>query len=142
MTDAPAHTWSALQPGQPLGPVTHEIKAATHRDYCTATGETDSLFLAPDGSDAALIVPPAISNLFSTHVLGLPGINRPSGDIHAGHEYEFIRPVRVGDVITTHGYLIEKYRKRGRRYLIFDTLSLNAEGALVIRCRVTFVVPE
>lgn len=136
------YTYDTLEPGQPLPAVVHEIDAAMHRDYCSSTGEQNRLFLEPDGADAPLILPPAVANILSTHVLGLPGVSRPSGDIHAGQVYEFVRPIQVGDVITTSGFLAEKFERRGRKYVVIDTHSLNQDGFLVARCRVTFAIPE
>lgn len=140
-TPVPKFTYRNLERGQRLLTIQHEISRDFHARYCRSTGEEDPFYVTPD-ENGDLILPPAVASIFSTHVLGQPGVARPSGDIHAQQESEFVRPIRVNDVLTTTGYVVDKYERNERKFLVFDTLSVDAGDKLVLRCRVTISVPE
>lgn len=63
--------------------------------------------------------------------------------VNAGVEFEYYRPVVVGDTITTIAKLIDLYEKRGKSgLLLFMTLEVtykNQRGELVAKRRQTFI---
>lgn len=83
-----------------------------------------------------------MATIFSTRLLGRVGIDRPSGGIHAGHEYEFLAPLRAGQKATTTGTVLEKTARRGRQYVIYETLTVDEAGTPIARCRVTSILAQ
>ena len=68
------------------------------------------------------------SNLLS----GLkPKRRPPSGSIHVSQKYEFINVIRPGDVITSKSKVLDKYLKKGSKYVHIGTDCFNANGANV-----------
>ncbi|RMF23092.1 MAG: hypothetical protein D6760_06100 [Deltaproteobacteria bacterium] len=55
------------------------------------------------------------------------------GNLHARQEWELFRPMRVGDRVTTRGFIRDRYRKRGRDYVVKETWTLDESGALISR---------
>jgi acyl dehydratase len=138
----PHFTYDTIEHGQRLGTLVHEITPAFVADYCRATGDAHAWHGQGAPPFGTPIAPTAMANIFSILVFGIPGTHRPSGDLHARQEYEFLAPIRVGETITTTGFLVEKYTRKGRKWVVFDTHSTDTAHRLVARCRVTLVIPE
>jgi 3-hydroxybutyryl-CoA dehydratase len=134
--------WDGVVVGDKLGPVQHRITARMIRDYAESTGDIHQWHIdgAPHFPDA--IAHPAMATIFSTRLLGRSGIDRPSGGIHARHEYEFLGLICAGQTLTTTGTITEKYIRRERKYLVCDSLTVDEAGRPVVRCRYTQAVPE
>ncbi len=126
-----------LRVGQTLGPVTHHVTAEMIRRYASSTGDAH-----PDYQDQSPIAPPAMATIFSTRLMGRVGIDRPSGGIHARHEYEFLAALRAGQRVTTTGRVVEKTVRRGRNYVAYETLTVDGAGRPIARCRVTQIFAQ
>ncbi len=55
------------------------------------------------------------------------------GNLHARQEWELYAAVPVGTAVTTRGFIRERYRKRGRDYLVKETWVLDKGGRLLNR---------
>ncbi len=146
---APAHRpklkslkWDEVAVGDKLGPVQHRVTAHMIRDYAKSTGDLHRWHLDGVPHFPAAVAHPAMATIFSTRLLGRSGIDRPSGGIHAKHEYEFLGLVRAGQTLTTSGTIAEKYIRRERRYVVCDALTVDETGRPIVRCRYTQAVPE
>ncbi len=129
-----------IQIGDKLGPVRHHVTADMIREYALASG--DKHLWHTDGAPPfeAPVAHPAMATIFSTRLMGRSGIDRPSGGIHAKHEYEFLGAVRAGQTLTTTGQVVEKYIRRERKYVVCDSLTVDEGGRPVARCRVTQIL--
>ena len=54
-----------------------------------------------------------------------------------GDDDVFGVPARVGDRLTTTFSIVEKFEKKGRRFLRYEMRTLNQDGELV--CAISFV---
>lgn len=138
----PHFTYDTLERGQRLGTLVHDITPDFVASYCRASGDTHAWHGAGAPPFGEPIAPTAMASIFSIFVFGIPGTHRPSGDLHARHEFEFIAPIRVGEKVTTTGFLVDKFVRKGRTYVVFDTHSIDGADRLLVRCRVTLVIPE
>ena len=138
MTAAPALQpilFDDIQVGQTLGPVVHDVSADLVRRYAEATGDASMDFSGP-----APAAPPSMATIFSTRLMGRVGIDRPAGSIHAKQEYRLLAPLIAGQDVTTTGEVVEKYEKRGRLYVIFETLTVDSNQQHIASCRVTSIL--
>ena len=55
------------------------------------------------------------------------------GNLHARQEWELFSPVRIGQRVTTRGFIRDRYRKRGRDYVVKETWTLDETGRLLCR---------
>ncbi|MHB8418577.1 MAG: FAS1-like dehydratase domain-containing protein [Myxococcales bacterium] len=62
--------------------------------------------------------------------------------LHGEQEFEFHRPVRPDDVITTSGKIEKIYEKAGKDFLVVETVSKDAKGELVVRGVWTAVIRQ
>ncbi len=55
------------------------------------------------------------------------------GNLHARQEWELYRAMPVGSKVTTRGFIRDRYRKRGRDYVVKETWTLDEQGRLATR---------
>lgn len=65
----------------------------------------------------------------------LAGVALPRQSVRAGNEYEFIQPLRPGDIITTKSRVAEVYEKQGRSgtmtFVVCESTYTNQENRLL-----------
>ena len=59
---------------------------------------------------------------------------------HGGQEFEWGEPACSGDEITTTAKCLEIYEKDGKGFYVFETNSVNQDGAQVVRGTWTNIV--
>ncbi|MBU3915470.1 MaoC family dehydratase N-terminal domain-containing protein [bacterium] len=64
------------------------------------------------------------------------------GAINPGQKIEFYEPIRVGDVITQKAKFFDKWIKRGKRYLTYESEFWNQEKKLVAKWWITLIIPK
>jgi acyl dehydratase len=55
------------------------------------------------------------------------------GNLHARQEWELFHPIEVGQRVTTRAFIRDRYRKRGRDYVVKETWVLDDDGRLLNR---------
>lgn len=66
------------------------------------------------------------------------------GNLHARQEWELFGEMPIGSVVRTHGFIRDRYRKRGRDYVVKETWVQDASGRLLSRglTHQSFLIPE
>ncbi|MCH8009806.1 MAG: MaoC family dehydratase N-terminal domain-containing protein [Chloroflexi bacterium] len=57
------------------------------------------------------------------------------GNLHARQEWELFAPMMVGDAVSTHSTIVDRYVKRGRDYVVNEIQTFGAGGKLLSRGR-------
>jgi 3-hydroxybutyryl-CoA dehydratase len=125
-----------LEPGQLWG--TSEWKATP--EACTAwqqaTGDDCPIYHDTETTRASSyggpIVPPGLAFVYLSDCIQDLLRDKPPGGIHARQQLKFHQPVRPGDVLTTSLSVRDKYLKRGRKYVEFETQTVNQAGQTVL----------
>ena len=93
---------------------------------------------ARDAGYRDVVAPPMFCVVYSAGALG-PALFDPdvamnfAAMVHGGQEFDWGVPVCSGDVITTTPSCLEIYEKDGKGFYVFETLSLNQDGEMVVR---------
>jgi len=112
-------------PGQPLNFVVSPERVAK--------------FLGAIGADP-MVGTNAPSMLAAVYLVDLlKSRNSPPGGIHAKQGLRFFRSLRVGEVLSVQGKIIETYERRGRPYVVSDFETRDADGGLVASGRITSI---
>src|SRR5690606_16771075 len=53
--------------------------------------------------------------------------------LHQAEEILFSAPVRLGDVVTLSGSVVDKFEKRGKGYFVLDARAHDADGKLLVQ---------
>lgn len=120
------------------------------REYAIATGVTDARYLddRPDAEPGPLPVPPAyvacITGARAWHtVMADPQLGAHDRLMHGGQEFEFARPVMVGDELVCTPVIADVRSMRGLDLLTLEVrcTTPGGEPVVVSRARLAFL-PE
>lgn len=130
-------------------PVRMQIEYGKVREFAQAIGE--ALPTADPSEDPPEIAPPL--TFLASLALWDDGRGRPALPVdrrrllHGEHEVEFLRPLRLGDILTAVTRVIDVFAKPGRRggrmtFVVLETTFTDPGGALVARTRNVLIETE
>ena len=127
-------------------PVTMHVERGKVREFARAIKDDDPLYFdeAHAKREAGGIMPPVTFLQTVTHWDDGRGRPRPPFDLkrtlHGEQEYEFLKPIYVGDVLTAVTKIVVIYEKPGKRggsmnFAVTETTYTNQRGDVVARAR-------
>lgn len=116
-------------------PQSYTLDTATVSAYLEATRETNDIYRAE-----GLVPPMAVTALAMASLGG--AIKMPAGTIHVSQELEFLKLVKVGDVITCSSKISRKQDRGGLHLMNTDIAVLNQNQEKVLTGRVGFILPD
>lgn len=116
--------YDSLFVGRRLKPSVYRVTAEEVERYVRAVGE-DWDYYRENG-----LVPPVMAAVY-TREANLTEGRMPPGSIHVSQDFEFIHPVRIGDVLVTQATIVEKYLNKDRKYAVIEAETRNEKGELV-----------
>lgn len=127
-------------------PVVMHVDRGKIREFAKAIKDDDPVYLdeAHATREAGGIMPPV--TFLETLRLWDDGRGRPRPPIdlkralHGEQDYELLRPIHAGDVLTARSRVADVYEKPGRRggtmtFVVTETEFTNQRGELVARAR-------
>ncbi|MGK2954334.1 MAG: FAS1-like dehydratase domain-containing protein [Solirubrobacterales bacterium] len=139
-TDAVGKSWPAVD---------YEVGREKIREYCHVLGIENPVHFdadaAREGGYRNIVAPPMFVVVYSASAMG-PVLFDPEVEmnfaamVHGGQEFEWSEPVCSGDLITTTPSCKEIYEKDGKGFYVFETRSVNQEGAEVVHATWTNIV--
>ncbi|MBS2032120.1 MAG: MaoC family dehydratase N-terminal domain-containing protein [Deltaproteobacteria bacterium] len=150
--------------GRSYGPFRYEVGAEKLREFALAVGGgvPSSSFSAADApadmqrlyvdadyakttQHGSLVAPPTFCVVFNIRPFAA-AVRDPQNQVnflmlvHGEQEYEFLEPVKPGDVLTTTGKIEEAYSRSGKDFLTVVCESVNQRGQLAVRGTYTAVI--
>ena len=126
--------------GKTFAPTTYEVGLEKIREYAYAIGEDNPVHHDREAARAAgfrdVVAPPMFCVVYSSRSL-MPALFDPevgmnfAAMVHGGQEFTWGEPVCSGDVITTTARFESLDVRGGMGFYVFETESVNAEGASV-----------
>ena len=127
-------------------PVTMHVERGKIREFARAIKDDDPLYFdeAHAKREAGGIMPPVTFLQTVGHWDDGRGRPRPPFDLkrtlHGEQEYEFLKPIYVGDVLTAVSKIVDIYDKPGKRggsmnFAVTETTYTNQRGDVVARAR-------
>jgi acyl dehydratase len=133
--------------GRTGAPVTMHVERGKIREFARAIKDDDPMYFdeAHAGREAGGIMPPVTFLQTVTHWDndGSSRVRVPfdlKRVLHGEQEYEFLKPIHAGDVLTAVSRIVDIYEKPGKRggsmnFAVTETESKNEGGELVARAR-------
>ena len=119
------------------------------KEYATALGIDNPVHFEVEAARAAgfrdVVAPPMFAVVYSGPALG-PVLFDPevgmnfAAMVHGGQVFDWNEPVCSGDEITTTSKCLSIEEKDGKGFYVFETVSVNQEGAEVVRGTWTDIV--
>ena len=116
--DKPELVFADLPQGRQFTPLRYEVTSQLVENYMQVVGDRNPRYWDKDqaGPDGSLLAPPGLAAIYA-RLSYLQDNTMPSGGVLAGQEFEFLKPVAVGEVLTVQAeveksHIDAKERKR------------------------------
>ena len=127
----------------------YEVGREKIREYANAVGETNPVYTDREAAKAAgfrdVVAPPMFAVVYSAGAMG-PAVLDPALGInfmmmlHGSQEFVWSEPVCAGDTITTTATVKDLREEDGRRFYVFESVSINQDGKETVRGTWTNIV--
>lgn len=128
-------TYETVEVGEQLGPVEYELTEEEMASYLERVQDSGEALESPDGKRAA---PPEITSGDYTKVLATK--YSAYDVIHTRASHQFKKAITPPVKLTASGTIIDKYIRRGREYLVIETVTRDESGDEVVRSRNTWLI--
>ena len=132
--------------GKTFEPTTYAVGREKVREYASAVGETNPLYLdeaaAKAGPYGGLIAPPSIHILLMFSCTPADDWMRSPGTVNAGQSWSYNIPARPGDTITLQARALDKFIKRERLFVVHDNVFFNQHGEVICSGRGWTIRPQ
>ena len=135
--------------GKSYPPTVYAVGREKIREYALAVGEDDPVHLDVAAARAAghvdVVAPPMFCVVYSAPALAPAMFDDEVGMnfaamVHGGQQFEWDEPACSGDEITTTAKCVSIEEKDGKGFYVFETNSVNQDGAQVVRGTWTLIV--
>jgi acyl dehydratase len=128
---------------------TYQVGREKIKEYANALGIDNPVHFDVAAAHAAgfrdVVAPPMFAVVYSSPAVG-PAMFDPevgmnfAAMVHGGQQFEWDEPACSGDEITTTAKLLSIEEKGGKGFYVFETNSVNQDGAQVVRGTWTLIV--
>jgi acyl dehydratase len=128
---------------------TYEVGLEKIREYANAIGESSAVHHDREAAQEAgfrdVVAPPMFAVVYSSPAMA-PAMFDPdvamnfAAMVHGGQQFEWDEPACSGDEITTTAKCVSIEEKDGKGFYVFETNSVNQDGAQVARGTWTLIV--
>ena len=128
-------TWDDAKVGEDLGSVQQRLTAEEIDKHSWAIEDQNPWYAGESPFGGGIVAPLMTANnyvMYYDHA----GYAR-EGFFHAKIEHENINPLRRGKQVTTRGRIADKYIRRGRKYIIIETVVTDEDGMEICRNNTT-----
>jgi acyl dehydratase len=134
-------TWDTVPIGAETGRVELVVTDAMIDDYLASMELDLAWFNRAASPYGTRIAPPDMVPKLCMDKLFQDYIHREIGpNIRAKQAFSFYAPIPVGSTVRAVGHLVEKYERRGRRFMTFEALFTDAQGRKLVLDRRTQLV--
>lgn len=123
--------------GEELGPLEYIVSEEKLRYYADAADDHDSWFFHESPFGGRIVHPTIVAN---DYALVMATKYSLAGAVHAKAAHEFINPIRFGERLKVKGMIVDIYNKRGRDFLIIETVTVGEDGVELVRSRNTWLL--
>ena len=135
--------------GKEFPTTTYEIGKEKIGEYARVLGIENPVHFDREAARAAgfrdVVAPPMFCVVYASPAVG-PAMFDPDVEmnfaamVHGGQEFVWDEPACSGDEISTTARVLEIYEKDGKGFYIFETNSVNQDGAPVVKGTWTSIV--
>jgi acyl dehydratase len=134
--------------GKEYQEVTFEVERGRVLQFADAIGERDPLYRDPEAAKAAgfpeQLTPPTFPTVMQIMTSGQVVVDQELGldysrVVHGEQEYEWRRPIVVGDVLKATPRIADIYARGPNEFLVIEAVITDADGEVVCVARSTLL---
>ncbi len=128
---------------------TYQVGREKIKEYASVLGIENPVHFDVEAARAAgfrdVVAPPMFAVVYSSPAVG-PAMFDPDVElnfaamVHGGQTFEWDEPACSGDEVTTTAKCLSIEEKMGKGFYVFETNSVNQDGAQVVRGTWTLIV--
>jgi len=135
--------------GKEWPPTTYEVGREKIREYATVLGFQNPVHFDREAAQAAgfrdVVAPPMFAVVYSSPAMAPAMFDDDvemnfAAMVHGGQEFEWGEPACSGDEITSTARCASIEEKDGKGFYVFETNSVNQDGAQVVKGTWTLIV--
>jgi acyl dehydratase len=135
--------------GKEWAPTTYQVGREKIKEYANALGIENPVHFDVGAATSAgfrdVVAPPMFAVVYSSPAVAPAMFDTEVGMnfaamVHGGQQFEWDEPACSGDEITTTAKLLSIEEKGGKGFYVFETNSVNQDGAQVVRGTWTLIV--
>lgn len=146
MSEKPELLYEDLQLGKEFDPFDMVVDTDTVDSFLTAIGEDRASFYQSKeiagkwGFDRPL-APHSVAAIYA-RLSYLKNYTMPGGGILARQEFQFSRPVFVGDRLVCKAKVVDRFLKKERKYVVIEINTYNQDDQPVSVVRIEAIWPK
>jgi hypothetical protein len=134
-------SWDELEVGMETGRFEVTVTGEMIDEYLASMDNDHPLFTGGGSSPGARTAPPDLVPKLGMTALFQEFVQRDIGpNIRAKQAFKFFAPVRPGTRVRAVGRLVEKYERRGKRFVTLEALFTDDAGTPLVLDRRTQLV--
>jgi len=146
MENKPELIFSDLAVGRTFRPLEYPITQELVKGFMETVGDRHPLYwdeaFALKSSLGSPIVPPGLAAIYA-RLSYLQDYTMPSGGVLAKQEFEFLRPIWVGDTLKVEAKVVESYLdEKERKRVTFFIQAENPKAEVVCKIRLYAIWPK
>lgn len=130
-----------LQVGMVFGTYQIELNRELVDRFIRLTSDFHPAYTAPhlleDAGWNQAIAPPLLAGHYSALKKTIPRMP-PEGTLHVAHSIEFRAPIPVGESITFHTRVADKYMRKGKPRVVIESAVHDSQGKAVALVQATY----
>jgi acyl dehydratase len=130
---------ASLEKGHRFPPVAFALEEAAVRGYLEAVEDT-ALPVLCEAEGQAWAPPMAVAALALRVLMEAMGL--PAGAVHASQEFEFRRPVAVGERLASRAWVAHRSQRSGWLALAVEMEATGEAGQAVLAGRASVLIPQ
>ena len=132
-------TFDALTVGEEFVSDTHLVTPEDVDTYAYAVDDHHPWFFGPSPFGGPVAHPTLMANQ-ALHLRHSAYIVHAG--LHARMEFNFLQPIVVGIRVRSRGRVIDKYRRRGKPYMVTEYVTEDETGRVLVRGQFTQMIIE
>lgn len=122
--------------GKKYGPIHYELGAEKIKEFAIAITDFNPIYFkeidTSKDSTRGVIAPPIFAVVYIQKIVNM-ALNDPALSldlamlVHAEQEFEFVKPVYSGDIISTEGTILDLFEKNAMEFIKLKTISKRNE---------------
>lgn len=141
----PELRYDDLTPGREFRPIEFAITEEVVARYLEVVGEASTVYVSDEAARAAgldgRLAPVGLWGVWGRAAY-LQDHRMPGGGVLAGEDVVYVKPVGIGDVLTVQARVTDRYVKKERGRVLFETTARDRSDALCGIVRITAIWPS
>jgi 3-hydroxybutyryl-CoA dehydratase len=146
MSEKPDLVYADLQLGKEFEPFSFSVDAKTIDRFLKAIQEESNPFyqnisVAEEWGYDRPLAPHSLAAIYARSSY-LKNYTMPGGGILAKQEFQFFQPVFIGDQLVCRAKVVDRFLKKGRKYVVIEINTCNQNEQQVSLVRIEAIWPK